>query len=262
MNTALLLLLFAAPPFNLSESTLNLKNTYDAGEPIVIGCMCAPSEGVTIQAQWKVDKDVSLKDASQDGLTKYAWAVPGKHLVEVQLFMARTHKVKVRVPDADHPEDITKDRIEELTVLDGWEMQKLSGEFTQLGTVTPAPPGPAPMPPPPGPEPTPMPLGIKGAVLMWEHSKLPAPKAAGDIAVGDYLTSQCGGNWRRWDDDEGSLTNPPKDLVDLWVSGRDDRSKAGKGNDDPWVQIELKDGRKVGRSMDDNTLQFLKSYGG
>jgi hypothetical protein len=140
-----------------------------------------------------------------------------------------------------------------------------------LGGVAPQPVPPGPGPVPPDPTPPPPPVGIKAAVLIWEWSKLPQPKPAVDTAVDEFLDAQAGsGNWRKWDDDfvSASFDGEPKFLgelkflKDLYIKGKVDRASAGLGDDAPWVEIELKDGRRVGRALDDNTLQFLKSYGG
>lgn len=296
-----------------ADAKLNIKTSYEVGEPIRVGCTCNPVDGVKLTTEWTFSSGIKALDF--DELTKDLWAKPGTNKVSVKLKMLKTHKLTVFVQDPAFPGDPTKAKLQEIEVFDGYSETVLDGEFIQKGVVDPPPvqkiqvlnvvgmdyllanktlasvgfgvnlngPGTGTVvkqvpaagtwadvystvevfteQKPPDP-PHPVPTGFKSAVLTWEFSKLPKPKAATDLAVEDYLRAQCGDNWRRWDDDEGSITDAPANLVDLWKQAKTDRTAAGKGNDDPWVEIELKDGKKVGRSMDDNTLQFLKSYGG
>lgn len=323
----------AATGFSDSLNTLNLKTSYEVGEPIVIACSCAPVSGVTPRVTWKTDSGMQSLDLPLvitdpvdptktkviiDPMRRAWYATPGKHVIEATILFVKTHKISVFVQDPAFPGDVTKAKLQEIEVFDSVDTQVLQGEFVQKGSVEPPPvvkvavpnvvgmdysaaynalnavglevnltgPGTGNVasqipaaglmvnlgatvsvfttttPPKPPDPPQPVPTGFKSAVLTWEFSKLPKPKAATDLAVEDYLRAQCGDNWRRWDDDDGSITDAPANIVDLWKQAKTDRAASGKGNDDPWIEIELKDGKKVGRSMDDNTLQFLKSYGG
>jgi len=262
---ALLWLLLASTAWG-ADTTLNVKSSYDVGEPIEISVTAPTGAKVT----WAFSPGLITKDAQADGLRLWGWAKPGKQTVKATVVVVKTRKVTVFVPDPNFPNDVTKAKLDTLEIFESYTSEVLQDEFTQLGGVEPPPVPPVP-PNPPNPPVPPQPVGIKAAVLVWEWSKLPQPKPAVDTAVDEFLDAQAGvGNWRKWDDDFVAASFDPeprfqtdlKFLKDLYIKGKVDRASAGLGDDAPWVEIELKDGRKVGRAMDDNTLQFLKSYGG
>lgn len=243
-----------------ASGEINVKSTYQPFEPIVVGCSCGPADAnTTIKLAWEFDEACRVIP-SPDGLTQYVWAPPGTHTVRCTIQQVRTQTLSVLVPiDPAKPPAADNLKVQTVTLFVSADLSNVSASFTVSGQAPQPPPKPDDPPKPP----TPVGTGINFAVLIWEFSKLPKPAAATDLAVENYLNSKVGAaNWRRWDDDPGLIKDAPAGLLSLWSDAIVAREEAGKGNDDPWIMIETKDGKKTGRPLDDNTLQFLKSYGG
>lgn len=119
-----------AGPFK-ADAQLNLKSSYEPGEPIRVGCTCNPVDGVKLTTEWTYS--AGLKALDVDDLTKDVWAKKGTHKVSVKLKMLKTHKLTVFVPDPAFPTDLTKAKLQEIEVFDSYQESTLDGEFVQQG---------------------------------------------------------------------------------------------------------------------------------
>lgn len=249
MNTLILLSLVL---LSQDTSTLKVKSVYEVGEPIEIGCVCAPAPGKTIVLTWKAPT-LTLRD--KDQFTKYAWAKPGNHRVDVDVFIIKTRIIKVFVPDPDFPADVTKAKLQDFEVLDGVPTsEKLEGMFVQKGSVTPDPP-PVDPDDPVDPPPPPAPKGIKQVILMYEFSRLPHPWSAEDPRVEEWLHANVPGSWNRWDDDyvAGSFKKYGKTVEDLYLFG-----KGSRPDNEPTLVVEFKDGQKKSYVLPEQADSLIK----
>lgn len=120
-----------------ADAQLNLKSSYEVGEPIRVGCTCNPIDGVKLTTEWSYSSGIKALDF--DDLTKDLWAKPGTNKVSVKLKMLKTHKLTVFVQDPAFPGDPTKAKLQEIEVFDNYSESVLEGEFVQKGAVEPPP---------------------------------------------------------------------------------------------------------------------------
>lgn len=262
-----------------ADAQLNLKPSYDVGEPIRVGCNCAPAEGVKLTTEWSYS--AGLKAIDVDDLTKDVWAKPGPQKITVKLKLLRTHKLTVFVPDPKFPGDVTKAKLEQIEVFDGYTESTLEGEFVQQGTVTPVPvpPGPGPEPPAPPTPPAPVAGPLRVLILEDEESRLQGKykrdqvEAMFSSAVLDYVNSHCAKGsdgslqFNRWDDSysEAGLSKAGwGDWLDIYAEG-----KAAGSDKKPYLLIQQKDAAgswktQYGGQITDvpSTFNTLKKFGG
>jgi hypothetical protein len=255
------------------DAQLNVKPSYDEGEPIRIGCTCKPVDGVTLTTEWTWDS--GLKAIDIDDLTKDFWAKKGPHKVSVKLKMLRTHKLSVLVPGPGWPADPKDIKQQQIEVFDSYTESTLEGEFVQQGAVTPPEPPPPPIDPPKPPDPTPAVGPLK--VLILEETA-DRSKYSKDVtgcylsaAVASYLkthTTQTGGfsDWAIWDDD-AVLGADLSNWADIYAKAKVQSGANTATALEPWVIIEQKDaaGKPVtvhSGPVTADLLNTLKKFGG
>jgi len=262
-----------------ADAQLNLKASYEQGEPIRVGCTCKPTEGVTLTTEWSYS--AGLKAIDIDDLTKDVWAKPGPQKITVKLKLLRTHKLTVLVPGPNWPADPKDLKQQVIEVFDGYTESTLEGEFVQQGTVTPPGPTPPPVdppvPPPPNPTPAVGPLKVLILEETADRSKYDQahPGTTGaylSSAVASYLRTHTGPaqEWNVWDDDftdaqiiAGGFPN----MLDIYTRAKINSGANTGDTKEPWVVIEQKDA--TGKPITVHTgpvtpdlLNTLKRYGG
>lgn len=245
-----------------ADTTLNVKSSYDVGEPIEISVTAQAGAKVT----WNFSAGLITKDAQADGLRLWGWAKPGKQTVKATVVVVKTRKVTVFVPDPAFPNDVTKAKIGTLDVFESYSSEVLADEFIQKGGIdpdpTPIPPGPDP--PKPDPPIPPVVAGPRTIILLRES-------AEDTPSMGRLINSLQAGKAREYlrskghscfvlDDDAVNSAGQPSELVAKWKAFLDVPLPAVAILDDKQnvlFKISLAEGTTA-----DDVISWLKSKGG
>jgi len=264
-----------------ADAQLNLKSSYEQGEPIRVGCTCNPGPDVKLSTEWAFSSGLQAIDI--DDLTKDVWAKPGTNKISVKLKLLRTHKLTVFVPDPASPTDITKAKLQVIEVFDGYTESVLDGEFVQKGAVDPVPVPPPGPPPPPPPPPSPVTSGPLRVMILEEaddrrDNKYPAQVVTGyqSSAVFSYLGSHGAANFKQpvtFDDDyaAGQLTKAgyTTDVEDAYQAAKVASGANTAAAKEPWMTVQQADSTGKfqtvysGEVFDEaRTLKVLQKFGG
>lgn len=150
---------------------INVADSYEPYEPIIVGCSCIVPEDADVQFHWTVDD--RSKAIETDSNQLYVWAPPGEHFVQLLVIKQFYEEIQVFVPNPSHPEDPTKAILKTVKVAGKFETERYEKGY-RVGK-----PGPEPEPDP-GPGPDPSPGG-------WDEiiSKAPDKSKVQDVA-GNY----------------------------------------------------------------------------
>jgi len=176
-SLVLLLCLWEVP----ATAQINVPDHLDPYQPIVAGCQCIVPQNGKAQFMWEADGN-SKYIPSDDGTKLYIWAPPGNHSVNVLVIVQSFKDVQVVVVDPADPNNKDKWTFKTISVVDSFDVQRYSKNYTVGDTPPPGPtPGPTPNPTP-TPTPTPTPDDFTALAQKWLKD-IPPASYSKDLAL-------------------------------------------------------------------------------
>jgi len=171
---------------------ITIPDKVEPYQPIIGGCNCIIPTNGKAQFMWRTDDKSKSVTSEPDGTKIYIWAPPGSHYCEVTVLTTISKKVLTLIVDPKDPNNKDKWKVEEVEVVDKFDIQRYEKNYMVGVSPVPGPDPPVPPGPGPGPGPTPVPPSDEFAAKVYTWLKaIPAASYSKDKAnkIADNYTA-------------------------------------------------------------------------
>lgn len=134
----------------VSGPGLAMSAEYQPYEPIVVGCECVVPDGAEVRYMWRISPAAHLEQGATESVA-HIWAPPGAHWVDTTVVAQVYRTITVLIPDPDNPKDIEKAKLQQVKILESFDVQRYERRFRVAGGPQPDPDNPQPDPDNPDP---------------------------------------------------------------------------------------------------------------